>query len=345
MVSFFFCVFFFFFFIFIFIFFFFFQAEDGIRDHCVTGVQTCALPIYGQALLNQGRFSEAQKQLNKALQLQPENVEAYMQLATLYKEQGEFEQMVTLNGPRREIIRENGTVKCQLKEDTAFMVQQAEYATPFEITSPEQLKQLKQHYKVELGGRDRVADMPVQRINVKPKDQYRFGYHLWIADQNNHMLLRAEMVDEHGTPLEQVMFTSLKLMNHLPEELTSVVNQQSEFTFVKESNNPKVDNNYQQRWVVTSMPPGFEQELARDYKMPEKQVMVEHQLFSDGFSSVSVFIEDSDKANKGNIQTRRAGPVTFVSKFYDDCRVTVVGEVPHVTAKLIATSTKRAGQD
>src|SRR6202012_5876803 len=25
----------------------FFQAEDGIRDHCVTGVQTCALPIFG----------------------------------------------------------------------------------------------------------------------------------------------------------------------------------------------------------------------------------------------------------------------------------------------------------
>src|SRR2546426_8712456 len=28
------------------IFFFFFQAEDGIRDYKVTGVQTCALPIY-----------------------------------------------------------------------------------------------------------------------------------------------------------------------------------------------------------------------------------------------------------------------------------------------------------
>src|SRR5690606_39344495 len=27
-------------------FFFFFQAEDGIRDFHVTGVQTCALPIY-----------------------------------------------------------------------------------------------------------------------------------------------------------------------------------------------------------------------------------------------------------------------------------------------------------
>src|SRR5216684_516495 len=32
-------------------FFFFFQAEDGIRDVAVTGVQTCALPIYTAALL------------------------------------------------------------------------------------------------------------------------------------------------------------------------------------------------------------------------------------------------------------------------------------------------------
>src|SRR5256885_5482719 len=31
-----------------FFFFFFFQAEDGIRDYKVTGVQTCALPICGQ---------------------------------------------------------------------------------------------------------------------------------------------------------------------------------------------------------------------------------------------------------------------------------------------------------
>src|SRR5436190_19798734 len=29
--------------------FFFFQAEDGIRDHCVTGVQTCALPIWSRS--------------------------------------------------------------------------------------------------------------------------------------------------------------------------------------------------------------------------------------------------------------------------------------------------------
>src|SRR4030066_887455 len=32
------------------VFFFFFQAEDGIRDSSVTGVQTCALPIFGPCI-------------------------------------------------------------------------------------------------------------------------------------------------------------------------------------------------------------------------------------------------------------------------------------------------------
>src|SRR5256885_4745266 len=34
--------------------FFFFQAEDGIRDYKVTGVQTCALPIFGSERVVQG---------------------------------------------------------------------------------------------------------------------------------------------------------------------------------------------------------------------------------------------------------------------------------------------------
>src|SRR5699024_11737374 len=39
--------------------FFFFQAEDGIRDRNVTGVQTCALPISLELLVNvQGNLNE-----------------------------------------------------------------------------------------------------------------------------------------------------------------------------------------------------------------------------------------------------------------------------------------------
>src|SRR2546430_17502151 len=41
--------------------FFFFQAEDGIRDLTVTGVQTCALPICGQ-----GRVDRAHRARTRA---------------------------------------------------------------------------------------------------------------------------------------------------------------------------------------------------------------------------------------------------------------------------------------
>src|SRR3989454_3377298 len=90
-------------------FFFFFQAEDGIRDYKVTGVQTCALPIsggatdeavrlmreaaaledrmpaefgppadvkpahelFGEMLLEAGRAAEAQREFARALALAP----------------------------------------------------------------------------------------------------------------------------------------------------------------------------------------------------------------------------------------------------------------------------------
>src|SRR5207248_8566244 len=41
--------------------FFFFQAEDGIRDRTVTGVQTCALPIYINSFVEVNGDSHAQQ--------------------------------------------------------------------------------------------------------------------------------------------------------------------------------------------------------------------------------------------------------------------------------------------
>ena len=41
--------------------FFFFQAEDGIRDYDVTGVQTCALPIFESVIFGATGFSEMAK--------------------------------------------------------------------------------------------------------------------------------------------------------------------------------------------------------------------------------------------------------------------------------------------
>src|SRR5256886_8020318 len=45
--------------------FFFFQAEDGIRDLTVTGVQTCALPISPQSVMHGGRAEHSPQVLSR----------------------------------------------------------------------------------------------------------------------------------------------------------------------------------------------------------------------------------------------------------------------------------------
>src|SRR5256886_7392159 len=47
--------------------FFFFQAEDGIRDLTVTGVQTCALPISSVDRLGPGRLVQGGGQARRAV--------------------------------------------------------------------------------------------------------------------------------------------------------------------------------------------------------------------------------------------------------------------------------------
>src|SRR5690606_39640958 len=66
--------------------FFFFQAEDGIRDFHVTGVQTCALPISAQDVSKDPFFASAQ-----ALK----NDETGVWGVTLEEEQGQLKEPYT----------------------------------------------------------------------------------------------------------------------------------------------------------------------------------------------------------------------------------------------------------
>src|SRR5207248_6015330 len=55
----------------LFFFFFFFQAEDGIRDRTVTGVQTCALPILKQTQAKTTLSEHFQSSCCRAVRLRP----------------------------------------------------------------------------------------------------------------------------------------------------------------------------------------------------------------------------------------------------------------------------------
>src|SRR5437762_5473151 len=72
---------FFFFFLYYFLvyfFFFFFQAEDGIRDTSVTGVQTCALPISLGETAHRGLHREAMLAQAVALRVLAQQGEGFL---------------------------------------------------------------------------------------------------------------------------------------------------------------------------------------------------------------------------------------------------------------------------
>src|SRR5690606_39424824 len=78
---------------------FFFQAEDGIRDFHVTGVQTCALPIFAPALTAQGLQTDYLDQPERVLELlQQEDFELLLIHDTLAQMRGsELLQIVRLS--------------------------------------------------------------------------------------------------------------------------------------------------------------------------------------------------------------------------------------------------------
>src|SRR5260221_4238370 len=88
--------------------FFFFQAEDGIRDHCVTGVQTCALPICQRlsASFDAGDLDTAVTAAKEALKRWPTSVPLYRHLGRAQREMGRLDLAIAEIG--RASCRERG---------------------------------------------------------------------------------------------------------------------------------------------------------------------------------------------------------------------------------------------
>src|SRR5207249_8459363 len=79
---------------------FFFQAEDGIRDRNVTGVQTCALPIsllrLGLVYLHVGFLDDAIDEFQKALAIDPTDRLAEQRIGVALVHQGKYEEALRI---------------------------------------------------------------------------------------------------------------------------------------------------------------------------------------------------------------------------------------------------------
>src|SRR5690606_40618579 len=91
-----------------------FQAEDGIRDFHVTGVQTCALPIWVRAaklLESRNDLDGAIERYKRALDEQPMNAAAMAGLRDAYATRGDARAAIQLI--ERELEHKIGRASCR----------------------------------------------------------------------------------------------------------------------------------------------------------------------------------------------------------------------------------------
>ena len=66
-------------------------------------------------------------------------------------------------------------------------------------------------YDIQESGQDvRSNRRDTRVITVSPKDEFRYGYRLWI-DETTAMPLKTQLCDGHGRVIEQIVFASLTL--------------------------------------------------------------------------------------------------------------------------------------
>lgn len=246
------------------------------------------------------------------------------------------ERLVSLNGVAREVIRDDSQVTCYLPDRRSVVVEhRLSRQQSFPVILPERIKDLSQNYAMLLSVRGRVTGREAQAIVIKPRDEYRYGYHLW-ADRQTGLLLKANLVDHTGRALEQFMFTQLSIGGVIdPADLEPSTVAEGLAWYWGNAMDPG-DAPSKPGWTVSRLPQGFV--LANRFlrKNPARGRMVEHLVYSDGLATVSVFIDSVNGQGQTLMRgASRMGAVHAYGDVVNGHQVIVVGEVPAATVELI----------
>lgn len=247
-------------------------------------------------------------------------------------ESGERERLLSLNGEAREVIRDNNRVTCIWPGSRSVTVSKARPRTPFPSTIPEAAR-LEKNYRITDHGEGRIAGLPARVIGIEPLDGFRYGYRLWL-DRETDLLLRSDLLDEQGRPIEQVMFTELQVLEHIPADRFKPILTGTGYTWVTEDTDAQLAPD--PMWKVKSLPPGYAMTRRNKKPMMPNDNAVEHLVYSDGLATVSVFIEPLGEDQQRLEGGSRMGAVNVYGTVERDYQITVVGEVPAATVEYIA---------
>lgn len=236
----------------------------------------------------------------------------------------EHERLQYLNGPEREISRSGKAWDCESLGDELL---QGKF-----LGLGDNGAKLGDFYRFEVLGSERVAGRNTTMLTAIPRDLFRFSYILSI-DNETGLVLKSWLVDEAGRPMERYQFVDLQMNPDLAEIKQQPQPRLHRASDVDISECNRVAAKQPEKWQLLWVPPGFAfvgQKVVRED--------IDMLMYTDGLTSFSVFIEPAHSAIPEGVAQRGATLAVMDSLKFKDTfyRVTVVGEIPVVTAQKIA---------
>jgi sigma-E factor negative regulatory protein RseB len=250
----------------------------------------------------------------------------------------QFERIETLTGSPRVTLRRNDEVMTFVPERQMVLKERRDALRIFPdfLRTPSQ--KIEAYYQAWKAGRERVAGVDAEVVDVVPKDALRHGYRIW-SESTTGLVVKLQTRDAAGHVLEQVAFTELQLNAPVKAEvLARQMSNTKGMRVVQPQITPTQAESH--GWRLKGDVPGFQPMSTQVRSYGEGQSTVQW-IFSDGMASVSLFLQSFDANRHKQEGTLADGVMQSVSKRMGDHWVTAMGEVPAETLGLFMQSIQR----
>ena len=263
------------------------------------------------------------------------------------------ERLQSLDGSGREFVRANDELTCYLPDQHTVLVEPRQDRGPFLGSLPQFDATVSDFYRIEALPDTHILGRPTRVIAVNPKDQFRFGYRLWL-DEKTAMPLKTQLCDSRGQVIEQIFFARLDMPESIPDSDLAPTVHTDGMRWVRQGASADNASAALAAYRASQLPPGFRLTVQGAQTIGGATAPASHLVYSDGLATVSVFIEQSSsdsgapsaldpqaQAPEAPMQgLARVGSGYAFSTVVQGHQVTAVGEVPAQTVEFIAHSVK-----
>ena len=256
----------------------------------------------------------------------------------------EQERLQSLTGEAREVLRDNEVVTCIHPKNQRVMVDRRELQGLLKSVTELASSELEPYYEIREEPSAQLIERTCRVVVLAPRDAYRYGYRIW-ADEETALPLRIELLGPGNALVEQIMFTQIEYPETIPDSALMPAVDPSKFEWTRHDPQDGVilGASTGGQWQVRKLPPGFRLVGHQRRQSPDQRLPTEHLLFSDGLTSVSVFVAPEQEGQSRFKGVSQMGAVHAYGRSLDRYHISVVGEVPKATVELIGNALVRDG--